>query len=159
MLFVGQFDYAVDAQGRINLPGEWRSDENSSTFILIPEGSEAIILMPEESFLSFFTELHKLSLADPELRLAAARLGAVSRSCRCDRQGRLTLSKVQLEGAGISKSIKLVGAVTHIRICTPEKWNIADIDSVVSGKIKRIEKIGNDNGALAALIEGVLDNG
>lgn len=158
MLFVGQFDYAVDAQGRINLPGEWRSDENSSTFILIPEGTEAIILIPEESFLSFFTELQKLSLADPELRLAAARLGAVSRSCRCDRQGRVTLPKVQLEGAGISKNIKVVGAVTHIRICAPEKWDLVSIDNVIAGKIKRIEKLGCDNGALAALIEGVLEH-
>ena len=133
-------------------------DESNCTFILVPEGTEALVLMPEDDFLSFFTGLQKLSLADPELRLAAARIGAVSRSCRCDRQGRLTLPKIQLENAGISKNIKLIGAVTHIRICAPEKWNVENIDNIVAGKLKRIEKLGNDNGALAALIEGVLEN-
>ena len=158
MLFVGQFDYTVDLQGRINLPGEWRSDGSSAAFILVPEGADALVLMPEDDFLSFFTELQKLSLADPDLRLAAARLGAVSRSCRCDRQGRLTLPRTQLENAGISKSIKLIGAVTHIRICAPEKWDVEGIDRSISGKLKRLERIGNDNGALAALIEGVMDH-
>lgn len=156
MIFVGEYDYSVDPQGRISLPGEWRN-EGESSWVALPENDSALLLMSESALLDFFTELQKLSVADPALRLAAARLGSLARSCRCDRQGRVTLAKNQLEAAGISKSIKLIGAVTHIRLCAPEKWVVEDVDSRISGNLTSVAKLGNDNGALAALVEGVLD--
>lgn len=156
MLFVGEYDYTVDPQGRVSLPGEWRCEGENSSFVALPEGANALVLMSESAFLSFFIELQKLSLADPALRLAGARLGSLARNCRCDRQGRLTLCKTQLESVGIVKNIKLIGAVTHIRICSPEKWDPETVDSKVSGALTIVEKRSNDNGALAALIEGVL---
>ena len=156
MIFVGEYDYCVDPQGRVSLPGEWRG-EGESSWIALPENDSALLLMSESALLDFFAELQKLSVADPSLRLASARLGSLARSCRCDRQGRLTLAKNQLEQAGINKNIKLIGAVTHIRLCAPEKWNVEDVDSRISGTLTSVAKLGNDNGALAALVEGVLD--
>ena len=91
-----------------------------------------------------------------EAALASARLGSLARSCRCDRQGRLSLARSQLESVGISKNIKLIGAVTHIRICAPEKWEPDTVNSQVADALTIVEKRSNDNGALAALIEGVL---
>ena len=155
MVFVGEYDYSVDPQGRISLPGEWRGDGESS-WIALPENDSALILMSENALLDFFAELQKLSVADPALRLAAARLGALARSCRCDRQGRLSLAKGQLEAVGIGKNIKLIGAVTHIRLCAPEKWSPADIDLRISSALGDVTRLGNDKGALAALVEGVL---
>ena len=156
MIFVGEYDYSVDSQGRVSLPGEWRG-EGESSWVALPENDTALLLMSESALLSFFSELQKFSVADPSLRLAAARLGALARSCRCDRQGRLSLAKNQLETAGISKNIKLIGAVTHIRLCAPEKWNPGDVDSRISGALGGMSRLGNDNGALAALVEGILD--
>ena len=156
MIFVGEYDYSVDPQGRIALPGEWRGD-SENTWIALPEKDEALLLVTENAFLAFFTELQKLSVADPSLRLAGARLGSLARSCRCDRQGRLGLAKSQLEQIGISKNIKLIGAVTHIRICAPEKWNPEKVDSCISDSLGALAKVCGDGGALAALVEGVLD--
>lgn len=156
MIFVGEFDYTVDPQGRISLPGEWRCEDENS-WVALPEGRDALILMPESALLSFFTELQKLSLADPALRLAVARLGSLARNCRCDRQGRMSFSRSQLESAGINKSIKLIGAVTHIRVCAPEKWNPPEIDEKISASLGTVGKLSNDKGALAALVEGVLE--
>lgn len=156
MIFVGEYDYSVDPQGRISLPGEWRS-EGESSWVALPENDAALLLMSESALMAFFAELQKLSVADPSLRLATARLGSLARSCRCDRQGRLALAKNQLEAVGITKNIKLIGAVTHIRLCAPEKWIIDDIDQRISSSLGSVAKLGNDNGALAALVEGVLD--
>jgi division/cell wall cluster transcriptional repressor MraZ len=156
MIFVGEYDYSVDPQGRVSLPGEWRG-EGESSWVALPENDTALLLMSESALLSFFTELQKFSVADPSLRLAAARLGALARSCRCDRQGRLSLARSQLESVGISKNIKLIGAVTHIRVCAPEKWDPEEIDARISGALGSVAKLGNDKGALAALVEGVLD--
>ena len=77
MIFVGEYDYSVDPQGRISLPGEWRSDGESS-WIALPENDSALILMSESALLAFFAELQKLSVADPALRLTAARLGSLA---------------------------------------------------------------------------------
>ena len=156
MVFVGEYDYSVDPQGRIALPGEWRGD-SENTWIAFPEKDEALILVTESAFLAFFAELQKLTVADSALRLAGARLGSLARSCRCDRQGRLGLAKNQLEQIGISKNIKLIGAVTHIRICAPEKWDPEKVDSRISDSLGSVEKMCGDGGALAALVEGVLD--
>ena len=157
MIYLGEFDYAVDAQGRVSLPGEWRGEDESS-WVLLPEGKKALLLTTEEALNAFFAELQKLSLADPALRLAAARLGSLARSCRCDRQGRLALPKSHLEGAGIGKTIKLIGAVTHIRLCAPENWDTAQVNADVAGSLNTVKKLGNDRGALAALIEGMTDH-
>ena len=156
MIFVGEYDYSVDPQGRISLPGEWRC-EGECSWIALPESDSALLLMTEDALMAFFTELQKLSVADHSLRLAAARLGSLARSCRCDRQGRLTLAKNQLETVGVSKNIKLIGAVTHIRLCAPEKWVPEDVDLRISSSLGSMAKGGNDKGALAALVEGVLD--
>ena len=156
MIFVGEYDYCVDPQGRVSLPGEWRG-EGESSWIALPENDSALLLMSESTLLGFFAELQKFSVADPSLRLAAARLGSLARSCRCDRQGRLTLAKNQLETVGITKNIKLIGAVTHIRFCAPEKWNPAEVESRIGNALGTVTQLGNDNGALAALVEGVLD--
>ncbi|MBQ7694225.1 MAG: hypothetical protein IJT50_03790 [Lentisphaeria bacterium] len=157
MIYLGDFEYTVDVQGRITLPGEWRSEEESS-WVLLPEGKTALILTTEEALGAFFAELQKLSLADPALRLASARLGSLARSCRCDRQGRLALPKTQLEAVGISKTVKLLGAVTHIRLCAPENWKPGEVDTAVAGALNTVKKLGNDRGALASLIEGLIDH-
>jgi hypothetical protein len=47
--------------------------------------------------------------------------------------------------------------VTHIRVCAPEKWDPEEIDARISGALGSVAKLGNDKGALAALVEGVLD--
>ena len=157
MIFVGQFDYTVDVQGRINLPGEWRS-EGENSWILLPDGAQALILTTEKALMSFFAELQKLSLAEPSLRLAAARIGSLARSCRCDRQGRLALPKARLEAAGIDRNIRLIGAVTHIRLCAPENWESGAVDLRLSESLDTLERLGNDGGALASLVEGLLNN-
>ena len=157
MIYLGDFEYTVDVQGRITLPGEWRSEEESS-WVLLPEGKTALILTTEEALSAFYAELQKLSLADPALRLASARLGSLARSCRCDRQGRLALPKPQLEAVGITKTVKLLGAVTHIRLCSPENWNPGEVDTAVAGVLNTVRKLGGDRGALASLIEGLVDH-
>lgn len=157
MIFVGKYDFSVDPQGRISFPGEWRTLPDDFGWVILPESDRALLLMPESGFLDFFYALQKLTLSDPELRLAAARVGAEAKQGHCDRQGRLTLPKNMLESCGVTKAVTLIGAVTHIRVCAPEKWDPAKIDSALSSAIRRIGKLADDRGALEMLIEGVMD--
>ena len=71
------------------------------------------------------------AVADVALQEAFAFLGSQSRYCRCDKQGRMALDKAKLEEAGISGEVKLIGAVTHIRITGVDNWNVPSDDNSV----------------------------
>ena len=121
-LFLGEYERALDPQCRLSLPSEWRSAGDGGAFVMMPAANGAVILLPEAAFRRFFEAASDDSVADPALRKAFAYLGSRSRFCRCDKQGRMALDREILTGIGITDQLKLIGAVTHIRLCAPSGW-------------------------------------
>ena len=156
-LYLGEFEHALDPQCRVTLPSDWRDKEGNTHLVMIPARDAALLLLPLDTFLEFVERARKYAIANARMQAAFAYLGARARNCRCDKQGRIALDRKMLDEIGVKTQLKLIGAVTHIRLCAPENWKtptpeemgdfLSDIQGVSDGG-------GNDG--LAALLEGIL---
>ncbi len=123
--FFGEYEHSLDSQGRLTIPSEWRRD-GETRLILLPGRSNDLLLFPFATFREFLHKAGKLSLANKELQAALARIGARARDCRCDKQGRIKLDKNMLESIGVTAQLKMIGALTHIKLCSIESWQASD---------------------------------
>lgn len=123
--FFGEYEHALDSQGRLTIPSEWRQ-QGETRLILLPGRDNDLLLFPFVTFREFLQKAGKLSLANKELQAALARIGARARDCRCDKQGRIKLDKNMLESIGVTGQLKMIGALTHIKLCSPEKWQSSE---------------------------------
>ena len=152
-MFLGEFERSLDPQCRVSLPSEWRSQDEGATFVMMPTANAAAILLPEAAFRKFFEAAAADSIADVELQEHLAYLGSQSRFCRCDKQGRMALDREKLSGLGITEQLKLVGAVTHIRLCAPGKWQ-SDFDQEKVGH--SLEAVKNAKSSASSALAGIL---
>ena len=154
-LFLGEFEHTLDPQGRLTLPKEWRNADGGTALVMIPARDRALLLLPVAAFLEFVERAKKFAIANAKLQAAFAYLGSRSRECRCDKQGRISLDRKMLDSAGIASQLKLIGAVTHIRICAPENWSVPDAETAAE-YLNEIDRLSEDGGALGSLLEGIL---
>ncbi len=142
-LYLGEYDHALDNQCRVSLPSDWRNREGETELILIPAREQALVLLPKPTFMEFVNKAKKLAIANPKMQMAFARLGAASRQCRCDKQGRIALDRKMLDGVGIGMQIKLIGAVTHIRLTAPQNWETPGDGTGLDMYLDEIQKISD----------------
>ena len=152
-LFVGNYDHVLDAQGRVSLPSDWRNKDQETELVMIPTRDQALLLLPLATFMDFVSKAGKLAIANPKMQMALAYLGSASRRCRCDKQGRIKLDRDMLDSIGVKDKVFLAGAVTHIRLTSPENWNL-----IASGNMEEcfdeLKKIGGQGSeALVQLLK------
>ena len=126
-MFLSEYTRGLDPQCRVSLPSEWRSGETE--FVMLPTVGRSFLLYPVAMFKRLFETVAEQAIADVALQEAFAFLGSQSRYCRCDKQGRMALDRQKLEEAGITGEVKLVGAVTHIRLTGVDNWSVPDDDN------------------------------
>lgn len=124
LVFFGRKQPALDPQNRLTLPGEWRRSDGENRLVVVPGAGKALLLFPFDTFREFFNKVRSASLSDPAAQKALALLGAYSFECRCDKQGRIKLDRDMLDSIGVKDKVFLAGAVTHIRLTSPENWDL-----------------------------------
>jgi MraZ protein len=157
-LFLGEYEHALDPQCRVTLPSEWRNKEEGTNLVLIPARDAALLLLPIETFMEFVERARKYAIANAKMQAAFAYLGSRARNCRCDKQGRIALDRKMLDDIGVAGQLKMIGAITHIRLCAPEKWQTPTPEAI-SGHLSDIQSVsdgGSDSDGLAALLGDIL---
>ncbi len=153
LFFFGEFEYSLDSQCRVSIPKDWRRRDGQTRLILFPGREKDLLLFPFESFRDFLIKARRVSLANRNAQVALARIGSRARDCRCDKQGRIKIEKNLLEVIGVSKQVKLIGAVTHVKLCAPEAWKEQPFaDDVYLDEFQRISESGDD------LMQTFMDN-
>ena len=155
-LFLGEYDHALDAQCRVSLPSDWRSRDGETELGMIPARGKALVLLPIATFLEFVEKAKKLAIANPKMQMAFAYLGSRSRQCRCDKQGRIALDRRMLDEIGVKGQLKLIGALTHIRLTAPENWTMPNDEESLNMYLDEIQKVSDDNSDIAGLLGGIL---
>lgn len=146
VFYFGMFEHSLDSQGRVAIPSEWRRREGETRFILFQGTEHDLLLFPFESFRNFLIKAQKVSFANPAAQRALQQFGARARECRCDKQGRIRLEKMHLDAVDITDQVKMIGGVTHIKMCAPKSWSLDEPDGM------EMEKI-NEGDILAQLME------
>ncbi|MBQ9788100.1 MAG: hypothetical protein IJW31_00670 [Lentisphaeria bacterium] len=122
VFFFGEYEHNLDSQGRLTIPSEWRQQQDTR-LILLPGRANDLLLFPFATFREFLIKAGKLSLANKELQAALARIGAKARDCHCDKQGRIKIDKAMLQSINVTTTLKVIGAITHIKLCSVDTWN------------------------------------
>ncbi len=151
VLFLGEFDHVLDAQGRITIPRDWRSAEGESDFVLFPARDAALLLFPVRVFMEFVARTRKLAIANPDAQKAFVALGANSRRCRSDRHGRIALERKMLDSIHVGSRLKMLGAISHIRLCAEEKWE-QPTGAALGEYLDEIQKMSATEPDLASLL-------
>lgn len=129
MLYAGEFTHSMDSQRRVAIPSEWRSKDGDNRFYVLPGRHNALQMMPYHAFKDMAEKLKKVSSVDPKASLALARLGARSRECVPDKQGRVHIPEQLLEyaeikrGNNVDSELVLIGAINTIQIWSKANWS------------------------------------
>ena len=120
LIFCGEFEHSVDSQGRIAIPKDWRFKDRDTRFVIIPD-ENFLQLYPFELFKVFLAKAKEVSLADRKKAMAFAKIASRAQECRCDKQGRIKISKSLLEHAAVTDQATLAGVFTKGQIWNPVK--------------------------------------
>jgi MraZ protein len=127
--FIGQHVYTIDPQRRLPLPREWRPEERM-LFYLIPGREQVVHVMTEARFeAELMGEAEQGSWASAQDAHTLRAVGSRSHRCYCDRQGRITLTPLLLEHAGLTDRAVVIGAFTTIQILSPENWQADNVST------------------------------
>ncbi|MDP6457028.1 MAG: division/cell wall cluster transcriptional repressor MraZ [Candidatus Marinimicrobia bacterium] len=124
--FTGEYAYSLDAKGRVNVPARFRtslSGDNEGTFVLTKGMDTCIIAYPLTEWQKVETGLRQLSSASKIYRSFIRSTVRYATPVTMDKQGRIQVSPVLREFAGIEKDVMIIGVVNKIEIWNPEKLN------------------------------------
>ena len=101
-------------------------------------------------------QARKKSFTNRKIRDVLALVGARSSECICDKQGRIKLPAKHLEAAKITAQITMVGAFTHIKLCSPENWQ--NIENESGSCLDKLEAIDDDKDSdLVQLLQSLMN--
>jgi MraZ protein len=122
--FRGEYDYSIDAKGRVNIPAKFRkalAPEASETFAICRAPNNCLRAYPQNVWEKYEDELAtrpQTSGAIRHLRLLQSTLS----DSKLDAQGRIALRNKQIKIAGIKKNVTLVGHYGFIEIWDTERY-------------------------------------
>ncbi|MBN1154616.1 division/cell wall cluster transcriptional repressor MraZ [candidate division KSB1 bacterium] len=124
-LLIGEYKYAIDDKGRINIPSRFRKSlggDSESTFI-ITKGKEEDKCLDVYSYDVFekkiVTKLNEFSESDAAQRYYTSLKGSNSHEAPIDKQGRITIPQKLLEYSQITKDVLIIGAINRIELWDP----------------------------------------
>jgi MraZ protein len=135
-MFLGSYNYTVDAKGRVAIPAKLRkyvSPEANNTFILTRGAGKYIDLYPMDYWKELTSEkLNSLNTFNPKDMLFLRMFLEHAIEENLDGQSRLLLPKSLIEHAGIEKDVLILGAVKKIEIWNPAVYEAYIADSSAS---------------------------
>jgi len=125
--FIGEYEYALDNKGRINIPAKFRkamSPEANETVIITLSRERCLDVYPRDVWEQrIVAKLNDFSEMDKNHRRLTSLIGANSVDSEIDNQGRIAIPSKLLNYAGLSGKVVVVGAFNRIELWNPETWN------------------------------------
>jgi MraZ protein len=116
--FRGRYDYAVDDKGRCNIPSKWRKElrpEAEETFVICRAPGGCLWAYPQDEWEKFEEKLEAMPRGRESDLIQRMIQNTLSDSV-LDKQGRVTLTPLQMEMGGINKAITLIGRRSYVEI-------------------------------------------
>lgn len=123
--FRGQYNNTVDAKGRLNIPAKFRkalAPEANEIFAICQAPGHCLRAYPQDAWNRYEDELASRPQTPEALRHLRLLRSTLTDS-KLDTQGRIMLGKTQMEVAGITKNVTLIGYYGYIEIWDAEKYN------------------------------------
>jgi len=120
-MFLGQFEHAIDAKGRLTIPVRFRP--SLATGAVVTQGFDRnLVVYTTESFERLAARANLLTTTDPEARAVRRVLFGGATDASLDSVGRILLPEFLRQYAGIETETVLVGAGEYFEIWGASVW-------------------------------------
>ena len=118
-MLMGQYDYAIDAKGRLNFPAKFR-EEMGATFIVTCWLDHCLAAFSSEQFEKIAEKIEEKGLVKG--RKVTRMLYSSAVEVTPDKQGRIQLPAKLREYAALDKEVIINGASKCLELWNPERW-------------------------------------
>jgi len=128
-MFVSEYNYSLDAKGRLLLPAPFRKIIGDEC--VIARGlDKCLLIYTSEAWTRFYQGILELDELDENVRMLRRFYGSGATPTQLDKQGRILLNAGQKAFAGIDKDVVLVGVGDYAEIWPAERYNQFNFDNV-----------------------------
>lgn len=125
-MFLGSYNYSIDAKGRISIPAKLRkfvSSEANDTFVLTRGSSKCINIYPMDYWKELVAnKLDKLNTFDPKDAKFMRLFLQEATEDTFDTQSRLLVPKKLIDAAEIDKDVIILGMNKYIEVWSPKLY-------------------------------------
>ena len=132
-MLVGQYDYAIDAKGRLNFPAKFR-DAMGETFIVTRWLDHCLAAFPSDEFEKVAAKIEEKGLVKG--RSVSRMLYSSAVEVTPDKQGRIQLPAKLREYAGLTREVVVIGSFDRAEIWDAERWAAVENDAFASGELE-----------------------
>lgn len=118
-MLVGQYDYAVDAKGRINFPAKFR-DEMGEVFYVTRWMDHCLAAFPKQEFEKLADRIAEKGMV--RSRGAARAFFSAAVEVVPDKQGRIQLPARLREYARLDHDVSIIGSRSYAEIWNTQDW-------------------------------------
>ncbi len=118
-MFYGEYRHNIDTKGRLFIPAKLR-EKLGEEFIFSRGLDKCICIYPMEEWKRFTEKLETLQIAKERHVRRYFYTGAYEGAI--DAQGRVTVSQLYREFAGLDKEVVIVGNCTHLELWSAAGW-------------------------------------
>lgn len=126
-LFTGEYNHTIDTKGRLIVPSKLR-EELGDKFIITKGLDDCLFVYPKDEWDRFEEKLKQLSLANKNARKFVRFFSSGACECELDKQGRILITPVHREFAGLEKDVVTIGASNRVEIWSKERWDAYNND-------------------------------
>lgn len=138
-MFMSEYNHTLDAKGRLIIPLKFR-EQLGETFMISRGLDHCLFIYPMAEWDAFIQKLLNIpQLSNPNARKLARFFLAGSAECEVDKQGRILISPVLREFAGLSKDVVLAGVGSRIEVWDKASWQEYNDYEDVEGLAKTLE--------------------
>ena len=122
--FRGRYDFSIDEKGRINIPSKFRkllSPEAEDTFVICRAPDDCLWAYPKNEWEQFEETLDRMPVTRESNRFQREIQNTLSDST-LDRQGRITVTPLQMKIAAIDKNVTIIGRGRYLEIWDPKRF-------------------------------------
>jgi MraZ protein len=124
-VFRGQYNYSVDAKGRVSIPARLRkhiNPEANDTVVMTQGTSKCIDVYPYDQWQNVENRLLQLNSFDPEHSKFIRMISQYATEDVLDSQARILIPQFLLDYAGIEKEVLILGVLKKIELWNPDVY-------------------------------------
>lgn len=124
-MFQGAAQLNLDGKGRLAIPARYRDmllGECAGNLVLTADADGCLLVYPEPEWLPIRDKLNKLSSFNPRSRALQRLLVGHAEDVVMDSAGRVLISPVLRNYAGLDKSVMLIGQGNKFELWDEAKW-------------------------------------
>jgi MraZ protein len=125
-MFRGSFEHTVDSKGRVSVPSRFReiiTDRYEGKLVLTMDFDKCITVYPLEEWERFEEKVRLLPQMQKEVKDFMRSVFSTATECELDKQGRILIPPSLRAGAGINKSVMVVGIIGKMEIWDKAAWD------------------------------------